>query len=1683
MRKIILGKWAISLLVLLSVFFSAQNLRAQEVYGNEWINYKQVYYKLKVVNTGLHRLSYGYLDSLGLAAVNPKHFQLFRRGKEVPLYVAGEQDSRLDVTDYIEFIGEKNDGALDRELYKDPADQVHQLYSLYTDTAAYFLTYSPAGGKRMREQNPAVNGKTPEPYHLQKVQLVMTERYYLGRRYGENGMPWLDLGEGYFSHSSRNAKAYDLTGITNVVTTGPKPQLEFAVGTQNLIQHLFAVNLKLPPTGGTRRPISRYELYGNNAIKGKTEVEFSEIYTSNKITLETDPGGLDANQVSLAYARLTFPQRTIFPSGSNQLVFYTDSLRGAAPYYEYAGVPATAVAYDVTNPDAILRVEGYINGNNKGFIIQNSGHSHKVLIANTAKPFKPVAKAEQLTFRQINPAAHDYIVLTNKRLMKKVGSSNLAAPMEYAAYRASEEGGGYDTLLITTDQVINLFHYGEFSANAIRRMMKFMMTSERPKQLFIIGKGSKYAGDDMPNYLGRNIFSYYQVGNRDKRAQEIDLVPTGLAPSSDFFFTIDFKNGSHVPKVPTGRLAVSTPLEVMNYLNKVKEYEKLPANAPWRKNILQLGGGKTTSEINQIAAYLSNYKSIAEGPYLGANVIEKYRQNVSEVVEAVNVSDEVNTGVSLITFFGHSSRGTTDLDIGTASDPINGYRNAGKYPVMLMNGCSAGDAFIPNNNSFGEDWLKTPDKGAIAMIAHVESGYPNFLNLYSANFYTVAFQDENFYGKSIGVIQQETIRRVMGATSSDLAVAMVTQMVLQGDPGLKMYSPDKPDYAFVNNELNVRSESGEVVTATSNNFLLSVRVNNLGKAIPDSIYVSVKRTLPDNSIVVTDSIKVKPILRPSELLLPLDNRGLEALGMNSFEIFLDHTQSFAELSEDNNIGRFQHYFPASGLVAISPSEYGIVSSKDVKLLAQATQVLTNKQGFYFEIDTTLAFNSTLKRTFTAENATVPMWELTLPQVNNGNDSTVYYWRARFQNYAAGEDTVWANSSFRYIPGSSQGWSQSHYGQFDKAQTVGITKASDENSKWEFIPTKQFIDIKTVGGAVRYAEPTYGMYINEMQQGSFNCGNPTGSTLSRIFVIVFDNIRLEKVTNIPGQVACSSSPHLYTFTDMTKPATRNQLEAFLNAVPQGYHVAVMTVNNVPFNDFSPTLKAAFNNIGSELINDLQNGYPFAIVGQKGAAPGTAQELTASLAGAEPATSQSVVLRASIQTGRPSGTITSSVIGPALNWDSLHHNIERAGGGDDKYTLSVTGVKRTGEEQVLQENVEAKSFDLSFIDAAEYPNLRLSAYVEDETARTAPQLKQWLVYYDVAPEGIIRPDLVEVNEQILSAQANEGSLKVPMAFQNVTSSAFGDSLLVEVTLTGDGIQPTVSRFKIEKLEGNKTAFFDFRMSTLTLDGNYKLSMYVNPRHQLEQHYFNNIYEVSFKVKAKLHPILDVAFDGRHLLDGELVSPSPLISVTLKDENKHNFLQNPSGMSIILVTENGQQEVDLINNAQEVQFFPADEKNDFRLEYKPLKLDDGKYTLEVRGKDVAGKASGIAPYRIGFEVEGDATVTNFYPFPNPFSTKTNFIFTLTGSKVPDEIKIQVLTVTGKVVKEIMKEELGPLRIGNNKTEYAWDGTDTYGDRLANGVYLYRVVMSNELDMKHKYKNGDKSFKNGYGKIYILR
>ncbi|MFN8245840.1 MAG: hypothetical protein U0T56_05595 [Ferruginibacter sp.] len=284
--------------------------------------------------------------------------------------------------------------------------------------------------------------------------------------------------------------------------------------------------------------------------------------------------------------------------------------------------------------------------------------------------------------------------------------------------------------------------------------------------------------------------------------------------------------------------------------------------------------------------------------------------------------------------------------------------------------------------------------------------------------------------------------------------------------------------------------------------------------------------------------------------------------------------------------------------------------------------------------------------------------------------------------------------------------------------------------------------------------------------------------------------------------------------------------------------------------------------------------------------------------------------------------------------------------------------------------------------------------------------------------------------------------------------------------------------------------YSIDTRNYPGANTLFVDFNPDNdQPEQYHYNNILYKDFHVREdKYNPLLDITFDGVHILNRDIVSSKPGILVKLKDESR--FIELRDTALIKVMVRYPDQSLHTFRFGDTMQFTPANlasGENTARIDLRPYFPEDGEYELIVTGKDEAGNQAGNLEYRVVFTVINKPMISNLLNYPNPFTTSTAFVFTVTGSEVPQNMRIQILTITGKVVREITKDELGPIHIGRNITDFKWDGTDMYGQKLANGVYLYRVLTNLNGKSLDKYRaendNTDRFFNKGYGKMYLMR
>ncbi len=82
---------------------------------------------------------------------------------------------------------------------------------------------------------------------------------------------------------------------------------------------------------------------------------------------------------------------------------------------------------------------------------------------------------------------------------------------------------------------------------------------------------------------------------------------------------------------------------------------------------------------------------------------------------------------------------------------------------------------------------------------------------------------------------------------------------------------------------------------------------------------------------------------------------------------------------------------------------------------------------------------------------------------------------------------------------------------------------------------------------------------------------------------------------------------------------------------------------------------------------------------------------------------------------------------------------------------------------------------------------------------------------------------------------------------------------------------------------------------------------------------------------------------------------------------------------------------------------------------KLEDGRHVLEVLAKDASGNFFDSTSSRSVFNVYNNPDLLQVYNYPNPFSDNTYFTFEIRGVIPPEEFKIKIFTVAGRLIKVI--------------------------------------------------------------------
>ena len=712
---------------------------------------------------------------------------------------------------------------------------------------------------------------------------------------------------------------------------------------------------------------------------------------------------------------------------------------------------------------------------------------------------------------------------------------------------------------------------------------------------------------------------------------------------------------------------------------------------------------------------------------------------------------------------------------------------------------------------------------------------------------------------------------------------------------------------------------------------------------------------------------------------------------------------------------------------------------------------------------------------------------------------------------------WSTFSFIYLANSDAGFNQSHFFQHLKSTTQDI--ALDSNSRsWKYGTSTQNLFIRH-GSWTTSASQEANFAITDANQSNIH----NTCWFQSVVFNVYDpktfkpwvNKTLDHVAPTGhGQYGSTSNDcsggRLNNFEYRWDSATsrKRAMDFMQNVIPDGSYVVVRSflLDPVIFPQYASLLKYVpewhndqgiygagqsldqyLKDAGFADIDSFYKPRNFLFVYKKNDPSFTPRWVLTQ------GTYDNISLSVDCPVPDSMGFITSPLFGPAKAWKQLHwrgSSTDTTAG--DIPTVDVYGVDLAGNESILYPALDQSSqdFDLSSIDAATFPYLQLKMRNIDTAHYTPYQLSYWRINYAGVPEGAIAPNIYF---QMDSAIDVGEPINFKIAFKNVSDLPF-DSLKVKMTITDkNNVQSIIPISRQKPLVPQDTLILNTTINTRNLPGLNNLYINFNPDNdQPEQYFLNNFAYRSFYVKPdSLNPLLDVTFDWQHILNNDIVSSKPHILIELKDEAKWMTLTDTSLVTLKVRYPDGSLHNFYFSSIDTVQFTPASppptNNNTASINFLPYFKDDGDYELIITGKDESNNNAGAFEYRVAFEIINKPMISNMLNYPNPFTTSTAFVFTLTGSEVPQNIKIEIMTITGKIVREITKDELGPLHIGRNITDFKWDGTDQYGQKLANGIYLYRVVTNLNGKSLDKYKasgdNTDKYFNKGYGKMYLMR
>lgn len=672
------------------------------------------WYKIAVQQTGIHRVTYDDLVSLGMdpASIHPANIRLYGNGgsmlpeannqpriddlRENPIKVVDGGDNSFDPGDYFLFYGESPD--------KWVFDSVNSLYThqknIYSDVTFYFITADLGPGKRVQ---PVISLDTTPGYtsirfvdyafhDLDERNLIRSGKVWLGEEFDETTREY------EFQFNFPNAITTTATRI-NTYVVGKSPQ----VSTMYLSQdgHMideFTIDASDP---------------GSTSIYAKTKLRS----TSTTLNQDLTTIGLEYNlptASSLAWLNYIEVIANRFLKWVGPQFSFRDpgSVReGWNTLFRITATPENLTVWDVTDPGTVGEIQGIWNATTKfyDFILPTPVLKEFVAFDGSEYyPVIPVGMVPNQNLHGFNPAT--LIIITNP-LFKEQAE-------ELADFHRTVTG--ISVVVAETDAIFNEFASGQPDITAIRdfiRMLYLRATDQdQPRYVLLLGDGSYDYKDRIPN--NTNFVPTFES------EESFKYLYTYV--TDDYFGIMGEEDGQGATgtlDLGTGRFPVSTVEQAEAIVAKIIHYagKSDTIQSDWRNVMTFVADDEDTNlhlhQAEELCAIVGEQYPVynVNKIYLDAYQLVKTPMGPRYPLVNKAINSAVNNGSLIVNYTGHGGEDAWSEEKVLTIPDIESWENPDKLPVFITATCEFSRFDNPERFSAGEMVIVKPNAGAIAI--------------------------------------------------------------------------------------------------------------------------------------------------------------------------------------------------------------------------------------------------------------------------------------------------------------------------------------------------------------------------------------------------------------------------------------------------------------------------------------------------------------------------------------------------------------------------------------------------------------------------------------------------------------------------------------------------------------------------------------------------------------------------------------------------------------------------------------------------------------------------------------------------------------------------------------------------------------------------------------------------------